>query len=190
MKYFILFILYIILFSSAYIFNSPKDQKAKFQLSPKQISDGWYLEDEGDKTVKIMHPLYGFLKRVSLISTDIPLTNSNVTSIQIIDITALDTSIYRKLFTKNDFFPASGIIGYPIQIGEFNQNNHIDIYGAYKWIQDFSLGRGCLVEINQDSNFILKKIYSDTLIEPLPSTDLNRNGDLEINFRQNKSSHI
>ena len=53
------------------------------------------------------------------------------------------------------------------------------------------MGRGCLVEINQDSNFILKKIYSDTLIEPLPSTDLNRNGNLEINFRQNrKFAHL
>ncbi len=162
--------------------NAPK----RFELSEKQKQDGWYLEHVGNDIVKLMHPVYGYIKYVKLTAPEALLRKSSSHSILTIDLRDADTSQYGGMFVRKDFFATSGMTGYPIQIGDFNHNGLPDFYGSYKWIQDYKLADGSVVELEKDSNFVVKKIYGDTLIEPLPFTDLNKDGFLEINFAQNR----
>ncbi|HFD32636.1 MAG TPA: T9SS type A sorting domain-containing protein [Gammaproteobacteria bacterium] len=165
--------------------NRPGEKKI-FKLSERQKQEGWYLKPVGNYMAKLMHPVYGYIKYVSLTAPEMHLDKLSKQTIQTIDLRDADTSLYSGMFVKKDFFPASGISGYPVQIGDFNHNNQLDFYGSYKWKQDYRLADGCVVEFENDSEFVLKKIYGDTLIEPLPFTDLNKDGFKEINFRQNR----
>lgn len=165
---------------------SPLDEHIRFELSEKQQQEGWRLEHIDKDIAQLIHPAYGYIKHVKLTAPKLSINKPASDQYQIIDLRDADTSIYSGLFEKITLFPASGGIGYPVQIGDFNHNGLLDFNGAYKWEQDFELADGCVVEFSADSNFILKKIYRDTLIEPLPPTDLDKNGFLEMNFRQNR----
>lgn len=165
--------------------NRPGEKK-NFKLSEKQKQEGWYLEPVGNDMAKLMHPVYGYIKYVSLTAPEMHFTKSSKQTIQTIDLRDVDTSRYSGMFVKKDFFPASGGIGYPVQIGDFNHNGQLDFYGSYKWIQDYRLADGCVVELIDDTVFVLKQIYGDSINLPLPFTDLNKDGLFEINFRQNR----
>ena len=176
-----------LVFLTFFLFSSAQPDKHKtFGLSEKQKTDGWCLEYVDSDLAKVMHPVYGYLKHVSLVPHEISLDKSKTIDLQTIDLRDVDTSPYDNMFVQRDYFPASGIAGYPVQIGDINHNGKLDFYGAYKWVQDYQLADACVVELNIDSSFVLQKIYCDTLIEPLAVTDLNKDGFSEMNFRQNR----
>ncbi|RMH65653.1 MAG: T9SS C-terminal target domain-containing protein, partial [Calditrichaeota bacterium] len=108
-----------------------------------------------------------------------------------IDLSQIDTSRFENMFIKKDIIPISGDSGYPIRLGDFNNNGQLDFYGDYKWVQDYKLVNAAIVELTADSMFIVQKIFKDSLTGPLPVTDLDKNGIPEINFRQNrKLAHL
>ena len=152
---------------------------------------GLYLQAESGTIAKLFDKVNGYIKTVDLSDHRIAMSKSAAMDMQIIDLSQLDTSSYQNMFIKKDVIPASGGTGYPIRIGDFNNNGQLDFYGAYKWKQDYQLADGAVVELMPDSTFILQKIYEDSLTGPLPVTDLDKNGIPEINFRQNrKLAHL
>ena len=166
------------------LFFLTSSSSERYLLSDKQKADGWYLEQVDDEIVKVMHPLYGYLKHVRLTDNEINLSKAKGIPIQIIDLIDMDTSFYSNLYINIGYFPASGLVGYPVQVGDYNHNGLIDFSGVYKLVQDYQLTNACVVEYNPNFYFVLKKIFGDSLNAPLPVSDLNKDGLLEMNYRQ------
>jgi len=174
------FILFILAGFLLLYFNQPEKQKY-FELSDKQEAEGWCLEYVGDDIAKLMHPAYGYLKHVKLTAPEMKLSKTTTQTMQTIDLREADTSLYSGLFIKKDFFPASGGIGYPVQIGDFNHNGLLDYNGALVLDEDSNGLAG-----NNDPRIV----YSDAIIRDELSTsvvalftgvtkqylDLNNNG--------------
>lgn len=177
----------IIVFVAIVLISGSRPNKTNiFKLSEKQKQEGLYLEPVGNDIAKLMHPVYGYIKHVKLTAPEMHLAKSSKQTIQTIDLRDADTSRYSGMFVKKDLFPASGSVGYPVQIGDYNHNGLIDFNGAYKRVQDYKLNNACVVEFCSDSTFKLKKIYGDSLTSALPGSDLNKDGLAEMNFRQNR----
>lgn len=184
-------ILLLFLISFVLVAGSRRDKPKLFDLSEKQKEEGWYFEQVTNDIVKLMHPVYGYIKHVKLTAPSVSSTDFEKMHIQTIDLRNADTSLYTNMFQRITHFPTSGAMGYPIQIGDFNHNGFTDFYGSYKWKQDWMLAGGSVVEFKDNSNFELNKIYGDSLNMPLPISDLNKDGRDEINFRQNrKLAHL
>ncbi|NIT57231.1 MAG: T9SS type A sorting domain-containing protein, partial [Aliifodinibius sp.] len=75
-----------------------------------------------------------------------------------------------------------GGIGYPLAIGDFNNNGKLDFAGAYRIPIDAELAQAAIAELQLDSSFLVKKIYQDTVIIPLAATDVNSNNLRELNI--------
>jgi len=124
---------------------------------------------------------------VKLSAPELILSKATKQSVQILDLSNVDTSQYNHLYKLKHYFSASGLVGYPIQISDFDHDGLIDFAGAYKRIQDYQLADACIIELRTDSIFALRRVYEDSLTTALPVTDVNRDGLMELNFRRQKS---
>jgi hypothetical protein len=104
-------------------------------------------------------------------------------NVQVIDLINVDTTLYnQKYIRKPEILLVGGGIGYPMVIGDFNNNGKIDFAGVFKIPINTDIGQAGIVELESDSSFQLKRVYQDTVIIPLAATDVNCNGLFELNI--------
>ncbi|HFE64603.1 MAG TPA: T9SS type A sorting domain-containing protein [Caldithrix sp.] len=107
------------------------------------------------------------------------------TDVQIIDLWSIDTTQFTSKFIRQATIPVGGPVGYPLVIGELNNNGRLDIAGEYKLTNSPQLATSAIVELQADSAFVLQKIYADTdsVIVPLAASDVDMDSLIELNFR-------
>lgn len=111
--------------------------------------------------------------------------NSFSSDVQIIDLLSIDTTQFTSKFIRQATIPVGGPVGYPLVIGDFNNNSKTDIAGQYKIEINTQLATSAIVELQADSAFVLQKIYADTdsVNVPLAATNTDRDSLMELNFR-------
>ncbi len=107
------------------------------------------------------------------------------TDVQFIDLLSIDTTQFTSRFIRQTTIPVGGPVGYPLVIGDFNNNSKTDIAGQYKIEINTQLATSAIVELQVDSTFVLEKIYADTdsVNVPLAATDVDMDSLMELNFR-------
>lgn len=107
------------------------------------------------------------------------------TDVQIIDLLSIDTTQFTSRFIRQATIPVGGPVGYPLVIGDLNNNGRLDIAGEYKLTNSPQLATSAIVELQADSAFVLQKIYADTdsVQVPLAATNVDRDSLIELNFR-------
>ena len=104
-------------------------------------------------------------------------------NVQVIDLINADTTLYSQRYARQtQILLVGGRIGYPMVIGDFNNNGLIDFAGVYKIPINLEIGQAGIAELQPDSTFIVKKVYQDTIIIPYAATDVDSNGLLELNI--------
>jgi hypothetical protein len=104
-------------------------------------------------------------------------------NVQVIDLTNVDTTLYNwKYIRQPEILLVGGISGYPMVIGDFNNNGMRDFAGAYRVPINTELGRAAIAELQIDSTFVVQKVYQDTVIVPLGETDVDSDGLVELNI--------
>ncbi|MCB9070366.1 MAG: hypothetical protein H6629_21530 [Calditrichae bacterium] len=68
-------------------------------------------------------------------------------------------------------------------IGDFNNNGKPDLAGSYLPGQSTDLADCAIAELQDDSTFVIKRFYPDTVEIALAATDVDSDGQLELNFK-------
>jgi hypothetical protein len=104
-------------------------------------------------------------------------------NVQVIDLINADTALYYHKYTRKAMLLVAGALGYPMVIGDFNNNNKLDFVGGYKIPQNINLAECAIVELKSDTTFSVQKVYYDSVVFPLAATDVDQDGLVELDFR-------
>ena len=107
-----------------------------------------------------------------------------ITDDQVFDLINEDTTLYNWKYQRRKYIPVSSTYGYPLIIGDFNQNNKTDFAGSY-FISGGGLLKSAIIELNPDTSYYVT-IYPDSVEWVLSETDVDKDGLTEINFRRNQ----
>jgi hypothetical protein len=146
------------------------------------LEQEWQVEETEPNLLKMTHKETGMVKYVDI--TDHEMDFSKLSpNVQVIDLINADTTLHNwKYIRQQNMLLVGGGIGYPMVIGDFNNNQKIDFAGAYKIPINAEIAQAAIAELQPDSTFVLKKVYPDTVITPYAATDVNNNQLLELNI--------
>lgn len=137
--------------------------------------------------IKLRHFDTGMVRYLDISDRQLrlPSGNGKNNTIQIIDLINADTTLYNHLYTYQGTIPVAGTAGYPLIIGDFNHDNRLDFVGVHFTVNDTGTIDAAIAEMNDDTTFTIRKRYDFQGI-PIPPTDLNSDGLLELNFKKGK----
>ncbi|MCK6622644.1 MAG: T9SS type A sorting domain-containing protein [Calditrichaceae bacterium] len=148
----------------------------------RHLAQSYTVEEVEPNLLKVTHKETGLVRYVDITDHWFDFDNSPP-DIQVIDLINADTSLYNwKYIRQQNILLVGGRIGYPMVIGDFNNNGKIDFAGVYKIPINTDIGQAGIVELQSDSTFVVNKVYQDTVIIPYALTDVNNNGLLELNI--------
>jgi len=175
-------ILFFILFFSYSLFAQSAWQK---EADKRRLNERYEITKIDDNIVKLKHKMYGKEKYVNISDQNIDLAKP-ATGMQVFDLLNTDTNLYKSKYTYKEDILVSGLSGYPMVFGDFNNNNKLDIAGSYKLEQDLTIANCAIFELQNNSDFILQKIYadSDSVVNLLTDTDVDNDKLIELNFKK------
>ena len=101
---------------------------------------------------------------------------------QVFDLNNIDTTLYNFRYTRKKMLSFGGLNGKNMLFNHFNNNSLIDVAASYK-VENVSGIADCMVaELQSDSSFLIKRLYTDTTSSTLGITDVDLDGRDEINF--------
>jgi len=146
------------------------------------IEQEWQVEEAKPNILKMTHKQTGLARYVDITNHQFDFDNPPP-NVQVIDLINADTTLYNwKYIRQQNILLVGGSIGYPMVIGDFNNNGQIDFAGVYKIPINPEIAQAAIAELQPDSTFVVKKVYRDTVITPYAQTDVNNNGLLELNI--------
>jgi hypothetical protein len=149
----------------------------------RHLEQEWQVEETEPNLLKMTHKMTGMVKYVDITDHSVDLNKLAASpNVQVIDLINVDTTLYNWKYNLTNVVPLSGLVGYPLVIGDLSNNNIINIAGSYKILINSEVAQAAIAEIQFDSTFNIKKIYQDTVIIPLAVTDVDRDGLLELNI--------
>lgn len=148
----------------------------------RHLEQSYTMEETEPNMLKMTHRLTGMVKYVDISDRQFDFKNPPPDA-QVIDLTTIDTSLYNQHFKRWRMYPIGGASGYPMAIGDFNNNGLLDFAGTYKIEQNLEYLKTAVGELQADSSFIIHYIYGDSSQLPIAATDTDGDGLLELNFR-------
>jgi len=148
----------------------------------RHLEQEYTVEEVTPNLLKMTHRLTGITKYVDITNHRFDLTHLP-SSMQVINLTNVDTTLYNWKYIRKNMFPIGSLVGYPMNIGYFDGDTKLDIAGSYLPGQSIELADCAIAELNEDSAFTIQKIYLDTVEIALSSTDVDLDGLLELNFK-------
>lgn len=149
------------------------------------LEQEWQVEEAEPNILKMTHKETGMVKYVDITDHTFDFDNPPA-NVQVIDLINADTTLYNHKYIRKNVFPIGSLLGYPMTIGDFNNNGKLDLCGSYKIPQDLEIADCAIAELQEDSTFAIKKIYTDSVFFSLASTDLDNDNLQEINLRRNQ----
>jgi hypothetical protein len=159
-------------------------QSAEAEIERRHLRDRYNIEYVEPTVLKMTHKLTGFVRYFDIRERQVDF-NTLFDDVQVIDLINADTSLYNHLYTYQSTIPVAGTAGYPLIIGDFNHNNRLDFAGVHFTVNDTGTIDAAIAEMDDDTTFTLRKRYDFQEI-PIPPTDLNNDGLLELNFKKGK----
>lgn len=149
------------------------------------LEQEWQVKETEPNLLKMTHKETGMVKYVDI--TDHPMDFSKLSpAVQVIDLINADTTLYNWKYVRKNMFPIGSLIGYPMVIGDFNNNSKLDLAGSYREPLIFHEIADCAIaELQPDSTFTIQKVYSDSTPIALANTDVDNDGFQEIFFTRN-----
>ncbi|MBN2425025.1 MAG: T9SS type A sorting domain-containing protein [Calditrichaceae bacterium] len=180
MKVILIFLLFI--FSALYADHIQDDIERYKDKGNIKIE---YIEDY---SIKIINTKTGNTKYVNIKNTKNIDLNKNV-STQIFDLPNIPVSLYEHRYIYKSRILIGQSYGYPMVFGDFNNNGKLDIAGLFKLVQDYEIGQAGIFELQEDSSFTQQYLYaySDSSLQPLSITDLDKDGLLELNIKRGQT---
>ena len=146
------------------------------------LQQEWQVEEVEPNLLKMTHRQTGMVKYVDITDHQIDFSKLSPT-VQVIDLINADTTLYNQKYARQaQILLVGGALGYPMVIGDFNNNGLIDFAGVYKIPINLEIGQAGIAELQPDSTFVVKKVYQGTIIIPYAATDVDSNGLLELNI--------
>ena len=136
-----------------------------------------------DSILKSEHSEFGITKHLDISDQKMHILSLD-DEMQLFDLVNTDDSLFAHRFDSVSTYPIGGFLGYPMVIGDFNQNGKLDFSGMYKIEQDYELGQAAILEQQSEKKVTLEIAYVDTVEFPLAVTDLDKDGLMEMNFRR------
>ena len=133
--------------------------------------------------IKIEKSLNDSPKYVNIADQQIAISSFDE-EMQLFDLINTNDSLYANMFDSISTILVGGFSGYPMIIGDFNQNGILDIAGSYRIKTSQDLIRTAIFEQQNNVSFSLEKLYDDSLTKPLAITDLDNDGLIELNIRR------
>ena len=148
-----------------------------------------YIESE---LIKIKHRDSGLIRYLDISERPLSIPgNNNPNCIQIIDLINADTTLYNHKYIRRNMYPISNLVGYPMVVGDFNNNGQLDVAGTYKLDQNIGLADCAIGEFQPDSSLLIWKVFRDSTPVALSQTDVDNDNLLELNLvRQNHIANI
>ncbi|RMF55130.1 MAG: T9SS C-terminal target domain-containing protein, partial [Calditrichaeota bacterium] len=151
----------------------------------RHLEQEWQVEETEPNLLKMTHKMTGMVKYVDITDHHIDISKLvSSPSVQVIDLINVDTTLYNWKYTRRNMIPVGGFEGYPLVISELNNNNWIDVIGTYKIPINMDFLKVGIFELQVDTVFALKKIYTDTsLTIPIAITDVDKDSLKELNIK-------
>ena len=137
-----------------------------------------------DSILRIEYSRMGITKHLDISDQKIHIASLDDDDMQLIDLINIDDSLYTFRFDSVKTYPIGGFLGYPMVIGDINQNGKLDLAGSYRVEAIQDLNRAAIIELQYNGGFSLEILYDDTLTKPLSITDLDNDGLDELNIRR------
>ncbi|NIT59047.1 MAG: hypothetical protein GWN00_23340, partial [Aliifodinibius sp.] len=136
------------------------------------------------------HKQTGLVKYVDITNHQIDVSKLSP-DVQVIDLINADTTQYNWKYNRDRVIPVGSLSGYPMTIGDFNDNDMLDLAGSYKVPQQLTLADVAIAELEDDSSFAIKKIYTDSVTTSFAFTDVDNDsfGELNLNIRQGLNNY-
>ncbi|GEM_PF-6541801 len=150
----------------------------------RHLEQDWQVEAVEPNLLKMTHKLTGMVKYVDITNHTVDFNklaaNPNV---QVIDLTNVDTTLYNWKYRKQEeLLLVIGDLGYPIVIDDLNGNAKLDFSGEYKININSQPADAATIEFQNDSISTLQKIYTDSTVVPIGTSDMDNDGLNELNF--------
>lgn len=146
----------------------------------RHINQIYKITSVNDHVLKLTHKQYGQTRFVDISDRGFSV-NKLADDMQVFDLMNIPDSIYSNKYICKDTILVAGAMGFPIVIGDFNKNGKLDFFGDFENKVNYDLSKMAIVELQEDSSFIVKKIYPDSIVFPYAVTDLDKDGLLELN---------
>ena len=153
-------------------------------VNKRQLNKHYSLEYEEDQTIKLTNRETGLIKYVDVSDQNIDVRN--IKTEQVFDLINEDTTLYNRKYIRRKIIPVSSVYGYPLVIGDFDHDGNTDFAGVFEYNASTGVLDCAIAELDQDTNFVIQKIYLDSVETVLSETDVDRDGYTEINFRRNQ----
>ncbi len=152
------------------------------EVAQRNLSQRYTITGLGNEVVKMVHRRTGQIKYLN-VQDQGNLPDISPTDMQFFDLIHADTNLYKNRYVFHSILLVIGGVGRPLLIEDLNRNNKIDIVGEYS-IKNWSQPADCaVIEVEDDTSFVVRKIYEDTVVVPLAITDVDKDSLKEINFK-------
>lgn len=145
------------------------------------LEQEWQVEEAEPNILKMTHTETGIVKYVDITDHTFDFDNPPA-NVQVIDLINADTTLYNWMYIRKYIIPVGSLNGYPMTIGDFNNNGRLDLAGSYKVPQQLTLADVAIAELQIDSTFIIQKVYTDSVTKSLACTDVDNDNLLELNL--------
>lgn len=167
-----------------FMFNSLQaDWKA--EIVQRHLDERYKIERISDDVVKVENKISKYFKYVNIKDQGQFFKNLS-SNMQIFDLMSIDTNQFKSKYQFFDKILVSGALGYPMVLKDLNNNNLLDIVGSYKIEQDLKIANCAIFEIQADSSFQIKHLYSkfDSIVNVLDISDVDKDHLIELNFKK------
>lgn len=146
------------------------------------LEQEWQVAEIEPNLLKMTHKQTGIMKYVDITNLELDLSKLSANT-QVIDLINVDTTLHNWKYKKKNMFPIGSLVGYPMVIGDFNNNGRIDLAGSYRVPLLFhELSDAAVAELQADSTFTIQKVYTDSTHTVLAYVDTDNNGLGELVF--------
>jgi hypothetical protein len=152
-----------------------------FEMESSRLSQNYEISRLNDDIASLTDKITGSNKLFKITPSRLTLSPQT----QIIDLINEDTTIYANRYIYHDEIPITGELGaYPPVFNDLNENGKLDIVGMYLPPDDRDSAMIAIVELQENQQFIITKIFDDgTVVNAMDYTDLNNDSRNEINLR-------
>ncbi|TVM01981.1 MAG: hypothetical protein CV087_10150 [Candidatus Brocadia sp. WS118] len=148
----------------------------------RHLEQSYAVEEVEPNLLKMTHTETGMVKHVDITNHTFDFDKPPA-NVQVIDLINADTTLYNWKYIRKNMFPIGSLVGYPMTIGDFNNNGIPDLAGSYQIPQIFFEIADCAIaELQADSTFTIQKVYADSTPIVLANTDVDNDGLEELFF--------
>ena len=151
-----------------------------YKIESRKLAQSYEISQINDDIVSLTNKITRSSKLFKITPSRLTLSPQT----QIIDLINEDTTQYANRYIYHDEIPITGELGaYPPVFNDFNQNGKLDIVGMYLPPDDRDSAMIAIVEMQENQQFEIKKIFDDGLVvNAMDYTDLNNDSRDEINL--------